>query len=142
VTSALYEGRLPVLFAAVRTLKTGKVHVARFLIDTGACVTCLPASRAIQWGHSPNDPDAKPFVMPGLGCDWTGNSHPFRFGLLDQKKLWLPPIWESSKSELVFVDNLEGEYGLLGMDVISQWKDFAIRPRESGSGGVVEIVTR
>jgi hypothetical protein len=134
---ASYEGKLPVLFASVRSLLTQKVHIERFLIDSGACISCVPAYRARQWGHSNDDPNVKPFEMPGLGCDWKGFIHPFRLGLVDQNKLWVP-IGESTSTELVFIENLSEHYGLLGMDVISSWRTFAIHPRKSG-GGMIEI---
>jgi hypothetical protein len=78
--------------------------------------------------------------MPGIGGDCTGFLHSFRFGLVDPKKPWTPPLWESSSTELVFVKNLSDKYGLLGMDVISQWKQFTIRARSGSRGGSIEIV--
>ena len=52
----------------------------------------------------------------------------------------MPPLWETSSNELVFVENLSDKYGLLGMDVISQWKEFTIRPRKNLTGGSIHIV--
>lgn len=75
--------------------------------------------------------------MKGIGFDWTGHFHGFRFGLVDH--LLKPPVWESTVSEIPFVENLDANYGLLGMDVIRQWKELSIMPSPSGDGGRIQI---
>ena len=135
-----YSGRLPVLFACARCLRTNKVRVTRFLIDTGACITCIPSFRAAEWGHDNSHPDVKLFEMRGMGFTWDGHYHSFRFGLLSGLSgLSKAPVWESSINEMPFVNNLDANYGLLGMDVIHQWKHFKIIPRSNGDGGAIEI---
>jgi hypothetical protein len=36
------------------------------------------------------------------------------------------PVWESANGELCFITELDSNYGLIGMDVIKQWKEFKL----------------
>lgn len=76
--------------------------------------------------------------MPGVGGDCSGLVFPFRFGLLHSRKFTDPPLWEASDCEVVFLNNLDRRFGLIGMDVIRQWRAMTFEPRATG-GGVIEI---
>jgi hypothetical protein len=125
----LYEGNLPVIFASIRCINENRIFRLKFLIDTGSCMTVVPAFRAMQFGHDNNHPDVEPFSMAGLGGTVTGYWHSFRFGLFCG--FTNPPVWESAHQKLCFANEFSN-YGLLGMDVIKQWKEFRLIPTQHG----------
>jgi hypothetical protein len=131
-----FEGKRPALYASVRSVKDNKLRILRFLLDTGACQSCVPASFAPMWGYSSADAVGR-FKMPGIGVTWTGYYLPFRFALVESLNT---PVaaWESSSSEICFLNELEPAYGLLGMDAISQWTELKLTPK-NGNGGTIEI---
>lgn len=136
-----FRGNLPILLGSVACLLTQRRFLARFLIDTGSCHTCLPSSYATAFGHSNEHPEVKKFVAKAIGGDSNGYIHGFRFGLIDPGKAPKPGknwcVWEASASEICFMERFES-CGLLGMDVISEWQEFKLTPRASG-GGLIHI---
>jgi len=82
-------------------------------------------------------PDVKKFTAKGMGGDSNGYVHGFRFGLIDPDKAPKPGEnfvrWEAAAREIYFMERLE-VYGLLGMDVISEWRELKLTTSSSGRG--------
>jgi len=130
-----YDGNRPAFWGAVRCSRTQRLRVTRFLLDTGACHTCVPASRAKERGYG-NDPGCKKFKMDGIGMEWTGCYQQLRFCLVSPND-FTTLLWESEIYEIVSLNELETNYGLLGTDVIRQWKEVRIQPKTNG--GLIHI---
>jgi hypothetical protein len=83
----------------------------------------------------------KQVELEGIGGKCKGFIHSFRLGLIDPMRpphpIKNPPIWEATISEMIFVSDLK--VGLVGMDVISEWKEFRIVPKKDG--GDIHIMT-
>jgi hypothetical protein len=137
-----YRGVRPELFASARCLVTGKTFFSTFILDTGACRTCLPASSAVYFGRSNSAPDVEIYETAGLGGSCKGYIHGFKFGLINPDLPPCPtknaPIWEASRNEICFMEALN--VGLIGMDVVSEWKKLEIIPNARG-GGIIRIET-
>lgn len=131
-------GTKPILFAQVEDVATGDRTLFPMLLDTGADETCFPANYAGFFGHSNSALAVKKKTIHGVGGDSIAYIHSIRLVLVDPCKSTsraFVPAWSSSLDKATFVSSLNMSMGLLGRDVMGEWKSvsFAHTPRRSES---------
>jgi hypothetical protein len=137
-------GDSPTLFLNIINARTGRPHVFQMLVDTGASRTCLPATRAAFLGHDNLDRRVKTTEVHGIGGKSRAFVHTIRLELIDPAcRIWrkLIPPWRSEVMPVLFVEKMETQAGILGRDVLSQWKHIAFRatPKTLHSAWLIEI---
>ena len=106
------------------------------LPDTGADETCFPAQYAPFFGHDNRAPEVKRRRCAGVGGSSLTYLHSVRLSLLDPNKSTKSTYviaWAAKKRTASFVEKLDLDYGLLGMDIIKQWKSVCF---ENAGGGL------
>lgn len=124
-------GETPILFVQIVHPETRQARIFQMLVDTGATVTCLPARFTAFFGHNNLNPKVKQVETRGLGGTSKAYVHTLRMALIDpeateQEKL--RTLWTSSVMEVLFVEKLATQFGLLGRDVLAQWQQTSFRP--------------
>lgn len=107
------------------------------LLDTGADETCFPASFASLFGHSNSHPKVQVCknAVQGIGGFSDTYIHSVRISLLHPiKSTEKKPViaWSSQLAKAPFVDKLNCPHGLLGMDIIREWKAISFEPNRHG----------
>lgn len=130
-------GGNPVIIVCVECLLTGKGFYANMILDTGSDETCFPASFASLFGHCNTHPDVKVCkdAAQGIGGFSDTYIHSVRISLLhpDKSTPKKPVIaWSSKLDKAPFVDKLECSNGLIGMDIIHDWKFLSFEPIRKG----------
>lgn len=136
-----YPGKRPVIIAAIEDVRTGNHHFFQMLLDTGAEWTCFPARYAASFGHDNHHKDVKTHNMHGLGGSCKCYIHRVRLGLIDPVKSTaanLAIAWKSKLDHASFADKLDCGFGLLGMDIMSEWSSMTFSGKSSG--GQVKIL--
>lgn len=124
-------GSKPILFVLVEDVVTGTRTLFPMLLDTGADETCFPANYAAYFGHNNTAPDVKKKDIHGVGGASTAYIHSIRIVLVDpikSTKQAFVPAWSSSLSRAMFVSALDMSMGLLGRDVMKEWKAVSLTP--------------
>lgn len=103
------------------------------LLDTGADSTCFPASSAKIFGHNNSHPEVKVLKdeVRGIGGSSDAYIHSVRIGLIHPSKSNKKETvlaWKSDVDEVQFVEKMECDHGLIGMDIIKQWKEISFQP--------------
>ena len=137
-------GDSPVLFVNILNPRTGRPQIFQMLVDTGASRTCLPATRAEFLGHDNLDGRVKTTEVSGVGGKSLAFIHTLSIELVDPSgKIWrkLIPPWRSEVMPVLFVEKMETQAGILGRDILSQWKYVGFRPtpKTPQSAWVVEL---
>jgi hypothetical protein len=118
---------LPFFWVIVENPKAKKTKIVRMLADTGSCYTCFPRFYVTVLGLENHSRPEKP--THGIGCHVNRYIHEVKVSLFDPKPAGpSPPCWTSSLPTASFVDEINDVHGILGMDIISQWKEFCIVP--------------
>ena len=123
LTYPALQGR-PIIFCVVKDLLRGNKFHVPMLLDTGADSTCFPDWMADFFGHNNHHPDVIKDTMKGVGGEVTTYLHSVQISLVDPERSdKASPVtaWTSPFKTAVFVENLECEFGLLGMDIMKQW---------------------
>jgi hypothetical protein len=107
------------------------------LIDTGADETCFPASFAVLFGHDNKHPDVQLLKdsCQGIGGSSDAFVHSVRISLVDPVKSTKKAMvlaWSHTADKAPFVEKLDCPMGLLGMDIIKEWKELNFAPSEKG----------
>ena len=124
-------GSKPILLVLVEDVATGVRSVFPMLVDTGADESCFPASYAAFFGHNNVAPKVVTKNVHGVGGQSQAYLHSVRLVLIDPKKSTphnFVPAWTSSLDKASFVSQLNMSMGLLGRDVIGEWKQFSLTP--------------
>lgn len=137
-------GDSPTIFVNIINPRTSKPQFFQMLVDSGASRTCLPAVRAEFLGHDNLARHVKTTEVNGIGGKSKAFIHTLRLELIDPEgKIWrkLIPPWRSEVMPVFFVEKMETQIGVLGRDILSQWKHIGFRstPKALHSGWVVEI---
>jgi hypothetical protein len=138
-------GDSPTLFVNIINPKTGRPQIFQMLVDTGASRTCLPAARAEFLGHDNLGGKVKTTEVSGVGGKSKAFIHTLTIELIDPDgKIWrkLIPPWRSKVMPILFVEKMETQAGILGRDILSQWKHICFRPtpKTPHSTWVVDLV--
>lgn len=138
-------GDSPTLFVNIINAKTGRPQLFQMLVDTGAFRTCLPARHASFLGHDNLNKGVKPAEVSGIGGKSKAFVHTLRIELIDPTSgIWgkLVPPWRSEVMPVLFVEKMDTQAGILGRDILSQWKHigFLPTPKVPHSAWRVEIV--
>ena len=110
-----------------------KSFFANMVLDTGADETCFPASFASLFGHCNTHPEFQVCknAVQGIGGFSDTYIHSVRVSLLHPAKSTRrhPVIaWSSRLEKIPFVDKLDCPHGLLGMDMMREWKGLSFEP--------------
>ena len=130
-------GGKPVIVVCVECLLTGRAFFVNMLLDTGSDETCFPASFAGLFGHSNSHPKVRVSknAVQGIGGFSDTYIHSVRVSLLHPvKSTQRKPViaWSSKFAKAPFVDKLECPHGLIGMDMISEWKSLTLESNKNG----------
>ncbi len=115
----------PIIVASVEDLLTGKRFLFPMLLDTGADETCFPARCATFFGHDNHAPRVRRKRCHGVGGASLTYLHSVRLSLLDPVKSTKSNCvlaWTAKMKTASFVEKLEIGCGLLGMDIMKQWR--------------------
>jgi hypothetical protein len=129
VYPALFER--PIILAVVNDLMNGSQYLVPMLLDTGADQTCFPASLAVFFGHNNNHCDVERDTCQGIGGSSVSYLHSVQISLIHPKKSTKekPVIaWTAKNTKTAFVENLDCGFGLIGMDIMKQWKSITFEP--------------
>ena len=121
--------RKPVILASVECLMTGEIFLVPMLVDTGCDQTCFPGKLASDFGHNNLHPNVQQDVVKGVGGDSACYIHSLRISLIDPNKsssIRHVIAWRSRLKKAYFVKKLDCDMGLLGMDIINQWRSFKL----------------
>lgn len=107
------------------------------LLDTGADETCFPNAFAGLFGHDNGHPHVERIKnsYQGIGGLSDAFLHSVRISLIDPVKSSTKRqvlAWSSGADKLPFVEKLDCSMGLLGMDIMRNWKSLSFRPIKSG----------
>jgi hypothetical protein len=125
----------PIILAVVTDLMGGNYFLVPMLLDTGADETCFPCSHAGYFGHDNNHRDVAKDIVCGIGGNSACYIHSVQVSLIDPKRSTKkkPSIaWTSKNKTAGFVENLKCEFGIIGMDTISQWRFLSFEPNRAG----------
>jgi hypothetical protein len=110
-------------------------------LDTGAERTCFPGKYAAAFGHDNLHREVKVHNMHGLGGVSKCYIHRVRLGLIHPAKSTAAQrviAWKSKLDHASFADKLDCGFGLLGMDIIGEWRSVTVAG--NSSGGQIKIV--
>jgi len=127
----------PIIIVGVQCLLSNRGFYANMLVDTGADETCFPASFAALFGHRNDHPEVEVLKdsVRGIGGFSDSYLHSIRVSLLDPvKSSRRNPViaWSSKLNKAPFVEKLECPHGILGMDVIRDWRGLSLEPHKKG----------
>jgi hypothetical protein len=127
----------PIIIVGVQCLLSHRGFFTSMLIDTGADETCFPASFAELFGHKNDHPHVEviPASVQGIGGFSDSYLHSVQVSLLDPvKSTTRKPViaWSSKIKKSPFVDKLECPHGLLGMDIMKEWREICFQPHKKG----------
>lgn len=125
----------PIILAVVKDLISGSRFLVPMLLDTGADQSCFPAQLAAFFGHDNHHRDVPKDVCHGIGGTSTSYIHSVQISLIDPKKSTKskPVIaWTAKSERTAFIENLGCGFGLIGMDLISQWRSVTFEPNKFG----------
>ena len=128
-------GGRPSILAAVTNPHSEGSFLVPMLIDTGAEQTCFPAVYAAHFGHDNLHPDVATDECIGIGGKSKSYVHRLKINLRDPAKSTSRKsvvVWTSEKDTVAFVENLDCGFGLIGMDVIRQWKQLVFTMDKRG----------
>ena len=128
-------GGRPIILAVVQNLIARDYFLMQMLLDTGADQTCFPSKLASIFGHDNSHPGIVKDVLHGIGGVSTSYLHSVQLSLIDPKKsTQKKPVlaWTATEKTAVFVENLDCGFGLIGMDLIRQWKHLSFEPNKHG----------
>jgi predicted aspartyl protease len=137
-------GDSPTIFVNLVNPETGRTHVFQMLVDTGASRTCLPATRADFLGHNNLDGRVQSSEVYGVGGISKAYAHTLRIELIDPDgKIWskLVSPWRSAPMPVLFVEKMKTEAGIIGRDILAQWKSvsFHATPKAALSRWLIQI---
>jgi hypothetical protein len=130
-------GGKPMILVCVQCLLSGNAWHTPMLLDTGADSSCFPAAFAKGFGHDNEHPDVEiqTDAVQGIGGCSDAYIHSVRIGLIHPSKSSREKTvlaWSSKIDKVQFVQKMECKHGLLGMDVMNQWKEIRFQPIKSG----------
>ena len=138
-------GEKPLLFVLVEDVATGNRTMFPMLLDTGADETCFPATYAGYFGHNNQAHLVSKKSIYGVGGQSIAYIHSVRLVLIDPVKSTsaaFVPAWSSALNKATFVSSLNMSMGLLGRDVMAEWKDVAFAPTPSRKASKWDISIR
>ena len=101
------------------------------LVDTGADYTCFPASYAATIGHNNLDARVETTASAGVGGLTRAFHHTLSVSLLDPaptgeeglaERGAPPSVWTSRQHSFRFLESFDTNFGLLGRDLMAEWK--------------------
>ena len=140
-------GGKPIILVCVECLLTKSAWHFPMLVDTGADSTCFPGSLAKAFGHDNAHPDVAVLKdeVWGIGGSSDVYLHSLRIGLIHPSKSSRQKTvlaWKSGLDKVHFIEKMDCPHGLIGMDIISQWKELSLQPQgKPGAAGVLIKIT-
>ncbi|MCE5231499.1 protease [bacterium] len=119
---------------AVRT--NGYFFLHPMLLDTGADHTIFPADFASYIGHHNLNPNVVHETVSGIGGTAVAYIHTMRLSLVDPENPLMnignenvpSCVWHSSIKKYRFIHGFSSQFGLLGRDLIREWKKVSLVP--------------
>jgi len=112
------------------------------LIDTGCDTNCFPGKFAAEFGHDNQHPQVQKNCVKGVGGDSVCYMHSVSISLIDPDKSNPEKhvmAWSSKIKKIAFIEKLDCDMGLLGMDIINNWKSMTLRRAKKGPIIRIEI---
>lgn len=139
------DAKRPIIHVAIHS--GGRDVTYRLLVDTGADHTCFPASYAEFIGHDNASSLVQTIRGRGVGGVTTAYLHTLRLSLLppDLVDGAIPPpdlapfLWTSSVRTFGFFESLHEDFGILGRDLMAEWKCVSIIPKRGRWAVEIEI---
>ena len=133
----------PIIPMVVDDYTTGRIYVFPMLLDTGADRTAFPAAYAAFIGHDNLSKKVVTLKIGGIGGKSDSYAHSVRVGFFDPVRSTAQHLirsWTSSLDKALFVEKLTTPTGLLGRDVMREWKRVAFFPVRNQPDRKWEIV--
>jgi hypothetical protein len=131
--------RRPKIMVNVECLLTGKIFAVPMLIDTGSDETSFPCDWAKAFGHNNQDQRVKKDWCDGVGGGSVTYLHSVQISLLHPTKKERGVIWTSTIPKTPFIEKLTCNFGLIGMDIIKQWKSIRLENARRGLQIIIKI---
>jgi len=125
----------PIIITCITDLLAGTRFLFPMLLDTGADETCFPAKYAPFFGHDNRDPRVVRKRCRGVGGFSLAYVHSVRLSLLDPDKSTRSNhviAWAARTKSASFLEKLDLGCGLLGMDIMRQWKSVCFENAPKG----------
>jgi hypothetical protein len=129
----------PTILVSVECLLSGKTYIIPMLIDTGCDQTSFPAHCAASFGHNNHDRRVKKSWCSGVGGRSRSYLHSVQVSLLHPGHAKNTIAWTSTVPKAAFVENLHCTFGLLGMDIIKEWKSLLLQYTKRGPRIVIKL---
>ena len=135
-----YRGRdgLPIILVAVVDSVLEKEWPFEMFVDTGCHITTFPALEAGRFGHN----NLHPKVVIGRSCGLGGKTkcykHTLSLALLNDKTPFsssdkMNIAWRSKCQTVDFVTKFQGKYGIIGRDVMREWRTLTFSQLDTDS---------
>lgn len=126
-------GGKPLIVVCVECMLTGNAWHVQMLLDTGADSSCFPAHLASGFGHDNSHPKVQVIkdAVHGIGGSSDAYIHSVRIGLIHPSKSSTQKTvlaWRSPIEKMQFVEKMDCKHGLIGMDIMREWKEVKIEP--------------
>ena len=138
LTYPALDGR-PTILTSIECLLTGRTFLFPMLVDTGSDRTSFPASVAATFGHDNKHPRVKKAWCKGVGGRSRSYLHSVQVSLIHPTRASHQIVWRSSLPRADFVENLDCRFGLIGMDIIKQWKSVTMENSRHGLRIIIRI---
>jgi hypothetical protein len=120
------------ILVSVECLFSGRTYIIPMLIDTGCDETSFPAYCSERFGHNNHDRRVKKSWCSGVGGRSRSYIHSVEISLLHPGKSTHQIAWRSNVPRAAFIENLNCTFGLIGMDVIKEWKSLFLKNTTGG----------
>lgn len=139
------DAKRPIIYVAIHS--GGEDAAYPLLVDTGADHTFFPASYARSIGHDNANPAVRTTQRYGVGGVAKAYLHTLSLSLLPPdmgggsgSSPDLPPyVWTSSVRTFGFFESLHEDFGILGRDLMAEWKCVSVLPRRGRWAVEIEI---
>jgi hypothetical protein len=123
----------------------GRFILYPMILDTGADYTSFPGALASFLGHDNQHPQVVREKTSGIGGQAVACLHSLRLFLVDPKTpikttkhIAVPVcVWKSSIKRFRFIEGFDCPFGLLGRDLMQEWKCVSLSP--SGTCWMIQI---
>ncbi|MDE3099121.1 MAG: hypothetical protein KGJ88_06575 [Verrucomicrobiota bacterium] len=136
-------GGKPLIVACAKCVLSDLAWHVPMLLDTGADSSCFPAHMAGSFDHDNLHPDVVRLKNEVHGIGGTSDAfiHSVCVGLIHPSKSTRQKTvlaWQSPIEKTQFVEKMDCKHGLIGMDIMRQWKQVKFE-RYKKSGILISI---
>ena len=121
-------------FLWVSLLSDGAQVLYPLIFDTGADCACFPANLAPLLGHDNEADGVEQTVSTGVGGQTKAYLHSIAVSLIDPESFNANvrsaplTVWTSAIPRFLFLEGFQFEFGLLGRDIMREWRRVSFVP--------------